>query len=478
MAAHEISTNPGDDKVQARILIVTAGLSGLLYSSVELALRLADTGHEITYLGPEKARDIVEHHGLRFSELKPSRYEEFLERDAESSRIDRLLRLPRRRAEAVESLELSAFVETVRQLHPDLLLIDGEMHEQIIAASGIGVPIALLNTFLSLWRRPGLPPAHYQVQPGRGWRGSRLGIRVLWLAASFRKRRKALVQWLRRVGCDRLSVLRHLARETGFDLERETDSTQWLIPFTYRRLPTLSLHALEFEFPHQPPKQTHYVGPLILEKRGDRSMTPSEWARLDRLLDRFSDNGDDSRLIYAGFGSVFSTDLDLVERLIASIAERPDWELLISLTERVGPADLGALPKQVHPFSWVPQVDVLRVADVAVTHGGINTLDECVMCGVPALVYCGGETDMAGSTARVAFHGIGIVGDRDHDGTAEICRHLDRLMHEPSFASNITRLREQYEAYQHNRIAEQTIESLLRRESDFTGAQRAPSDQP
>ena len=478
MAAHEFSKNPGDNEAQARILIVTAGWSGLLYSSVELARRLADTGHEITCLGPEKARDIVEHHGLRFSELKPSRYEEFLERDAGSSRFDRLLRLPRRRAEAVESLELSAFVETVRQLHPDLLLIDGEMHEQIIAASGIGVPMALLNTFLSLWRRPGLPPAHYPVQPGRGWRGSRLGIRVLWLAASVRKRRKALVQWLRRVGCDRLSVLRQLARETGFDLERETDSKQWLIPFTYRRLPTLSLHALEFEFPHQPPKQTHYVGPLMLEKRRDRSMTPSERARLDRLLDRFRDNGDDSRLIYAGFGSVFSTDPSLVERLIASVAERPDWELLISLTERVDPTDLGALPEQVHPFSWVPQVDVLRVADVAVTHGGINTLDECVLCGVPALVYCGGETDMAGNTARVAFHGIGIVGDRDHDGTAEISRHLDRLMHEPSFASNITRLREQYEAYQHNRIAEQTIESLLRRESEFTGAQRTPGDQP
>ena len=80
-------------------------------------------------------------------------------------------------------------------------------------------------------------------------------------------------------------------------------------------------------------------------------------------------------------------------------------------------ADLGRLPEGAHAFPWVPQLDVLRHADGCVTHGGINTLDECVLNLVPMLVYCGFETDMAGNTGRVVHHGIGLAGDRDrrHD---------------------------------------------------------------
>ena len=61
----------------------------------------------------------------------------------------------------------------------------------------------------------------------------------MWFELWLQKRRRAMVQRLQRVGCDRMSVLRTLATQTGFDLHRETDVSQWLIPFTYRRLAIL-----------------------------------------------------------------------------------------------------------------------------------------------------------------------------------------------------------------------------------------------
>ena len=63
-----------------------------------------------------------------------------------------------------------------------------------------------------------------------------------------------------------------LAQEAGLDLRRETDAGQWLIPFTFHRLPVLSLHALEFEFPHRPAGGVQYVGPMVLESRNDRPL--------------------------------------------------------------------------------------------------------------------------------------------------------------------------------------------------------------
>jgi UDP:flavonoid glycosyltransferase YjiC (YdhE family) len=288
-----------------------------------------------------------------------------------------------------------------------------------------------------------------------------VGTALLWLALRMRKWRKACSHWAGRIGCDRLSILRLLARDAGFDLRRDTDDSQWQIPFTYRRLPVLSLHALEFEFPHRPPDRVHYVGPMVLESRIDRPMTEEDRDRLDAIFERHRRTPGERKLIYAGFGSVFSTDLAFLQRLIGIVAERPHWDLVISLSDRIPPADLGRLPERVYAFSWIPQLSVLRVADVVVTHGGISTIDECVVSGVPVLVYCGFETDMGGTTARVVHHGIGIAGDR-RDDTPVIREHIDRLLDEPFFETNLSRLRHRYAAYVENRVAEQVVESLLR----------------
>jgi UDP:flavonoid glycosyltransferase YjiC (YdhE family) len=104
---------------------------------------------------------------------------------------------------------------------------------------------------------------------------------------------------------------------------------------------------------------------------------------------------------------------------------------------------------------------VLSHADVAVTHGGISTADECVLSDVPMLVYCGFETDMGGTTARVVHHGIGIAGNRRRDDTQVIRGHIDRLLGEPHFEANLSRLRHEYAAYVENRVAERVVESLL-----------------
>jgi len=445
----------------ANILIVTRGLPGVLYQSVELARRLAAAGHRLTFAGDEDARALIEHHGLAVHRLDPDRYEQFLEEDAATPALGRILDIGRRRERASESLGVAAFARFVRDDRPDLILISGEMHEHIIAAATAGPRVALLNTFASIWRHPGVPPPHTLAQPGIGLSGSRAGAALLWEALWLRKQYRRWAGRVRRIGCDRVSVYRDLARSVGFAFERETDDRQWLMPFTYRHLPALSLHALEFEFPHRPPAHVRFVGPMVLESRIDQPQAPADRDRLEAILARRRRAGTDGRLIFAGFGSVFSTDLAFLRRLLGIVEERPGWELVVSLSHRVPRSALGPLPARVHTFPWVPQVHVLQHADVAVTHGGISTIDECVLSGVPMLLYCGWETDMAGNTARVVHHGIGIAGDRRRDTTTDIRAHVDRLLSEPGFRERVRRLQGLYAAYAEHRVAERTVDALL-----------------
>jgi UDP:flavonoid glycosyltransferase YjiC (YdhE family) len=180
-------------------------------------------------------------------------------------------------------------------------------------------------------------------------------------------------------------------------------------------------------------------------------------------------------LIYAAFGSVCSTDVTLLRRLLGIVEGRPDWELVISVSGRIAAVDFSRVPAGVHVFPWVPQTRILRHADVMVTHGGISTIDECVLAGVPVLVYCGFETDMGGNTARVVHHGVGIAGDRRGDGTPVIREHIDRLLCDAGMRANLARLRERYQAYGEHGVAERVIESLLARETHERAVERSAS---
>ncbi len=443
----------------ATILCVTSRIPGVLFAGVELARRLAHDGHRVVYASFESARQTVVDQELEFLALEPGSYEEFLAADAEEGLFGRLRHLESRQQEAAASLAVDGFAKSVRKMAPDLVLIDGEMHEHILAVAGSGVTLALLNFFVSIWRRPGLPPPHHLAHPGVGWKGTRLGTWLLWQELRAKKWRRAWSQKIGRVGCDRMSLLRRLARDYGFDFRRETDDSQWLIPFTYRRLPVLSLHAREFEFPHRPPRTVCYVGPMVLETRGDEQIDDAVRGELERIYAR---SHDDARaLIYAGFGSFFSTDRGFLSRLFDAVAARSDWDLVVSLGGQAERDELGRLPDNVHAFAWLPQPEVLRHADAAVVHGGINTIDECVLGGVPMLVYCGFETDMAGNTSRVAYHELGLAGDLRRDGPLAIREKLDRLLRETRYRDSVERFRTLYEAYAVDRVAERTVASFL-----------------
>ncbi|MGH8497829.1 MAG: glycosyltransferase, partial [Methylococcales bacterium] len=58
----------------------------------------------------------------------------------------------------------------------------------------------------------------------------------------------------------------------------------------------------------------------------------------------------------------------------------------------------------------IPQLALLRRARMMITHGGTNTIKECVYFGVPMVSFPFGA-DHPGNTARVVYHGLGVKGD-------------------------------------------------------------------
>jgi UDP:flavonoid glycosyltransferase YjiC (YdhE family) len=437
----------------APMLVVARGLPSVVYPALELARRLSARGHRVAFAGGHEAQANAERLDLRFLQLPPSDLQAFAEGDR-GGWVDRLRRLTERRDAAVDALNLRAWLDLLHRERPRLVLLNGEMHEEILATMAAGVPLALLNTFVATWRQPSLPPPHHLIVPGAGIKGRRAVAPVLWALLDWRKRVRRLTARVTEAGCDRVSVLGHAARRFGVDLQSVADVRQWLIPFTYRDVPVLHLHAREFEFVTDIPTNVHVVGPMVLADR-NAAADPA----LDAILDRRR-RDPQRRLVLAAFGSTLSADVAFLRRLAGIVETRPGWELVLTLSNRLSADALGSLPDRVHVFNWVPQLRVLDHADVMVTHGGINSIDECVLNGVPALVYCGFQTDMGGATARLVYHGLGLGGD-PRDSTADIRARVDRLLQEPSFHMNLERFGRAYRAYREGQVAERAVEHLL-----------------
>ena len=61
-------------------------------------------------------------------------------------------------------------------------------------------------------------------------------------------------------------------------------------------------------------------------------------------------------------------------------------DVIISAGRKFNPAKLKNVPPNIHIYQTVPQLQVLSIADVFVTHGGMNSISESLVHGVPMVV--------------------------------------------------------------------------------------------
>lgn len=367
----------------------------------------------------------------------------------------------RERDAKVDALDPLGVAAQIRSLAPDLVMIDIELPVHIMAAWSTGVRVALWTTMLSVWKRPGVPPLGSSTTPGAGIAGSRLGIEWSWLVfRAWKWLRMARLRFTR-MGTDQLSVLSEVAARTGFPLRSETRRYEWLIPFVYQSLPVLSFNAFELEFPHEPLPVCTYVGPVLNPQRRSAADDSALSQRLEQIYARRR-NETSRKLVYCSFGAWHKgDDRDFVTRVVAAVASHPEWDLIVGLGGRLDPAALGPVAENVHVLSWAPQMEVLANCDAAIHHGGISSVNECITAGVPMVVYPFEFLDQPGNAARVAYHGLGEVGDRTADTPELIGLRLDRIMSSDEVRSQVSRMRDDVRRYDRDDRAVVAIRTLL-----------------
>lgn len=90
-------------------------------------------------------------------------------------------------------------------------------------------------------------------------------------------------------------------------------------------------------------------------------------------------------LVYISLGTIIKGATSFFQNCMEAFRNE-DVELIISVGQQFNIKRLKNIPPNVHVYKSVPQLKVLEMADVFVTHGGMNSVSEALFYGVPMVV--------------------------------------------------------------------------------------------
>ena len=225
---------------------------------------------------------------------------------------------------------------------------------------------------------------------------------------------------------------------------------------------TLFLCPEEFNLPHtQKLPQYRYVEASCDVHRKEKPGFP--WDRID----------DSKKLIYCALGSQShwsheGADLESKQQNIkkflqavnSALCNRTDYQLVMAMGIYLRAEDFHSVPTNAVLVNEAPQMAVLKKAWLAITHGGLNSVKECIFFGVPMMVFPV-MGDQLGNAARVAFHRIGVAANIKTATAESISALLAKMESDPGLRQRAATMMETFQKAEREQRAVTLIEQCL-----------------
>lgn len=375
-------------------------------------------------------------------------------------KLNRFRLLKKYKKEAIRGKQMESVVEKYK---PALFILDIFHVFHFATIYKFGIKVVILQTYVNTSKGKNTPPLNSSHIPQSNWQ-SIWYTEMLWTKLFAYRFFLNLWAKFRYLGMDKVSVFKTIAKRSYFP-EEKIDfkrSFHWGI----HGIPELILSAEEFDFHPNKNVDQHYVGPAIeLERREVLYDTNYLEVTLQREIAEISEQPI-KPIIYCSLGTLntdwYSNCYDFFKKVIQAFGALSDYELYLS----VGPdmkLDLFVdIPENVHIFNLVPQLDVLQKASLMITHGGINSINECIFSGVPMITYpLSSNIDQNGNSARVVYHKLGMRGNIRKESVKGIKEKIEHILCTPVYKQNIDKMKAVYEKYHRESTFMNVIESQL-----------------
>jgi zeaxanthin glucosyltransferase len=432
--------------------------TGHLNPLIALAQELKSRGHRVTFFEKPKIEERVRQAGLEFvalrsENLSPSKSPP----DRDYGMWTEILTLRFNVERVVRDIKhyLQQTPAALDEADVDVLLINEIALTGPTVAQMLGLPYFLISTSV---------PHHL------GWTGSS------WFTGH--RSSTSIISWLENYLLE-LSALR-----VRGPIRRALDAYRRSLGFgsvrTIRKDYPCLAHisqlprCLDFECKLRSPDFLH-TGPWI---------SPAPRPHMDFPWDRL----DGRPLIYATLGTTRNIQPQLF-RIIAEACSTLGVQLVISLGKRFDPASFADLPGQPLVTRFAPQLELLKLAQIVISHGGPNTTFEALMEGKPLIVIplAYDQPAIAKRLAklqvaevlpvqRISAHRIQtalikVLNDPHHQDAAKLMQQKLRLVDGPSYAVDIIANElNKYAALEHSVGFDRAAEKMNSGRTNSTGA--------
>lgn len=235
------------------------------------------------------------------------------------------------------------------------------------------------------------------------------------------------------LGMPRVGRKLALLRQNGYPVEKLTDLIQ-----NDNETDTIVYTAREF----QPRAETFsdryaFVGPSVA------ATTP--------------DNGPKDRpLVYISLGTVMNRRLGFYRACLEAFRDGTR-EVVLSVGQGIALEDLGPLPEHVQAAARVDQLAVLGRAHVFLTHCGMNSANETIWSGVPAVLFPQ-QSEEAAVADRMEELGLGVR--LNSARAADIRKAVEQVLSSGAYRQKAAAMAEVFHAAGGAERAAQVIERI------------------
>ncbi|UOY05748.1 glycosyltransferase [Muricauda sp. SCSIO 64092] len=172
------------------------------------------------------------------------------------------------------------------------------------------------------------------------------------------------------------------------------------------------------------------------------------------------------KIIYVSMGSQTKEYPKKAESLFNTVLEAmksdyfKDFHLVLSLGSSRENWNLVEPPENTDVYSWVPQLEILQLASVAIIHGGLGSIKECIYFGVPMLIIPMGR-DQHDNAKRVEHYKLGYCLNLDQFSDETITKSLNELMQNQEIQSNLLQMQQLFLEIEKQKKEVALVKSLI-----------------
>ncbi len=164
----------------------------------------------------------------------------------------------------------------------------------------------------------------------------------------------------------------------------------------------------------------------------------------------------DRPLIYISLGTIANKAVSFYKKCIAAF-KKESVTVVMSVGKSINVRNLGKIPDNFTVYSHVPQLEVLKKADVFVTHGGMNSITESLYFCVP-MVVIPHMTDQPVNAKRVEELNLGRRLDKNKITPRLLRETVNSVINDETIRGNVQTMRENFHLFDANLRGAELIE--------------------